>query len=106
MSVLEAMASGIPVVATAVGGTPELLDHGRCGILVPPDDAAALADALSRLLQDPAGRHALTSAARQRVLDRYSELAMLRAYEALYRGDVPEPATPHEPHTAVRQCVA
>lgn len=106
MSVLEAMASGVPVVATAVGGTPELLDHGRSGVLVPPEDAGALAGALIGLLQDAGRRRTLASAARQRVVDRYSERAMLAAYEALYRGNVPESAVPHENPGSVSQCVA
>jgi glycosyltransferase involved in cell wall biosynthesis len=56
--VLEAMAQGRPVVATAVGGTPELVVDGGTGLLVPPNDVDALAAALGRLLADPelAGR--------------------------------------------------
>ncbi len=50
---LEAMACGIPVVATTVGGLPELIDHGGSGLLVPPNDPEALATAVCRLLDDP-----------------------------------------------------
>ena len=52
IAVLEAMAIGLPVVATRVGGVPEMLDGGRLGLLVPPDDPPALAAALARVLED------------------------------------------------------
>ncbi len=63
----EAMALGTPVVASAVAGIPELLDQGRCGVLVPPRDDAALAAAIRGLLQDPARRLALAAAGRRHV---------------------------------------
>lgn len=53
--ILEAMACGVPVVASAISGIPEAVEHGRTGFLVPPSDAAALADRLELLLRDPAG---------------------------------------------------
>jgi glycosyltransferase involved in cell wall biosynthesis len=86
MSVLEAMASGIPVVASAVGGTPDLLDQGRCGVLVPPNDVSALADALVDLLRAPDRRRALAAAARARVARDFDESVVARRYEGLYRG--------------------
>lgn len=52
VTVLEAMASGLPVVATAVGGVPHLLRHGEAGVLVPPDDAEAMAEALRELVAE------------------------------------------------------
>jgi glycosyltransferase involved in cell wall biosynthesis len=65
--VLEAMAHGRPVVATAVGGIPQLVEHGRTGLLVEPGDADALRAALERLLGDAELRRRMGRAARARV---------------------------------------
>ena len=70
-SLMESMAMGIPVVSTRVSGIPELVDGEQTGLLVPPRDADALADALARLLDDPALRQRLGQAGRQRVLDEF-----------------------------------
>ena len=86
MSVLEAMASGACVVASAVGGTPNLLADGACGVLFPSGDVAALADGLRAVLRDRARREALAAAARARVVEHFSLDAMLDGYERLYRG--------------------
>jgi glycosyltransferase involved in cell wall biosynthesis len=67
--VMEAMAASTPVVATAVGGVPELVEHDRTGLLVPPQDEVALAEAISRLLGDRELRRCLASRARESVLD-------------------------------------
>jgi glycosyltransferase involved in cell wall biosynthesis len=67
LAVLEAMAAGIPIVSSAIGGTEELIDDGRSGLLVPPGDAPALAAALRRLLGDPKLREDLAARARERV---------------------------------------
>lgn len=91
ISLLEAMASGVPVVATSVGGNPALLERGRRGLLTPPGDAAALADALHRVLSDPELRTDLVDTAIRAVEDRYSVPAMVRAYERVYRGGAGEP---------------
>jgi glycosyltransferase involved in cell wall biosynthesis len=69
LSVLETMALGKPVIATRVGGIPELIEHDRTGLLVPPSDNAALADAMQQLLMDPFRAARLGKAARQRVAD-------------------------------------
>ena len=66
MSVLEAMAAGLPVVASAVGGIPELVVDGETGLLVPPGDPDALADALGKLITDPELRQRLGAAGRAR----------------------------------------
>ncbi len=68
---LESMACGTPVIGTAVGAIPELIDEGS-GVVVPPQDTSALADALTRLLQDKARTGAMGAAARQRALARFS----------------------------------
>ncbi len=71
MAVLEAAGQGVPVVASAVGGIPELVEDGGTGLLVPPGDAAALAEAVGRLVRDPAEATALGKAAWERAVDRH-----------------------------------
>ncbi|GAA1920176.1 glycosyltransferase [Nocardioides lentus] len=84
MAVLEAMAHARPVVATAVGGLPDLVDD-TSGRLVPPDDVAALADALVEVLGDPATRERLGAGARARVLEHFDVAVTSRRLDALYR---------------------
>jgi glycosyltransferase involved in cell wall biosynthesis len=67
LAVLEAMAAGIPIVSSAIGGTEELIDDGRSGLLVPPGDAGALAAALRKVVEDPELRRSLVAGARRRV---------------------------------------
>lgn len=83
-TILEAMSSGLPVIATEVGGNPDLIEHGRTGLLVPAGDAAALAQALGVLAADPARARALGLAARQQVEREFSLAAMVDAYQAMY----------------------
>jgi len=83
-AVLEAMAAARPVVATAVGGTPEVLENGRTGWLVPPGDPGALADALAEALLDRAEAARRCAAARSDVRERRSIDAMARRHEAFY----------------------
>jgi glycosyltransferase involved in cell wall biosynthesis len=83
-SILEAMALGVPVVATDVGGSAELVTDQETGLLVPIDDDGALAAAIERLLTSPATVEALTSRARALVESRFGRTRMIDRYEALY----------------------
>ncbi len=87
---LEAMATGLPVVTTTVTGNPEIVDHGISGLLVEPEETAALADALARLLQDQALRQQMGQAARRKV----EQLFDVRRNVAQLRRWFDEPATP------------
>lgn len=80
---LEAMASGLPVVATDVDGTREAVRDGESGLLVPPGDAGALASALERLVSDPARATGIGAAGRRRVEEAFSLPASVAAWEAL-----------------------
>ena len=82
--VLEAFARGVPVVASDLGGTPELVRHGTDGFLVPPDDPAALASALQALLDDPARARAMGKAARERAVTDFAPDVHLARIDAVY----------------------
>jgi glycosyltransferase involved in cell wall biosynthesis len=92
--VLEAMAAGVPVVASAVGGIPDQVRHGREGILVPPDDPDALGDALGALLRDPAYARRLGEAGRRRTENEFSHETLVRRIEAVYRTAIDGAAAP------------
>jgi glycosyltransferase involved in cell wall biosynthesis len=81
---LEAMAAGVPVVASAVGGIPEQIRHQCEGLLVPSGDAAALADAVLHLLQDPLRAQKLGDAGQQRSLSHFSFARMVQETEVVY----------------------
>ena len=83
-TILEAMASGLPIVATDVGGNGELVEQGRTGFLVPQGDPAALAAAISRYIDDPAMRVEHGAAARVRCETRFSLEAMVSNYLRFY----------------------
>lgn len=80
----EAMACGLACIATRVGCVEEMLDDGRCGIVVPPGDAEALSSALSKLTVDEVLRQQLGAVARQQACEKYSLKTMLSRYEELY----------------------
>jgi glycosyltransferase involved in cell wall biosynthesis len=71
VSLMEAMATGLAVVASDISGIPELIRHGVTGILVPPGDAAAIAGAIAGLSASPAQRQRLGAAARAAVLEEF-----------------------------------
>lgn len=81
---IEAMAAGRPVVAYADGGVPEIVVDGTTGLLAPPGDVAALAQAIDRLLHDRQLRERMGRAGRARVVSRFDARAVARAVEAVY----------------------
>ena len=85
MVALEAMERGRPVVASDVGGLPEIVEHGVTGIVVPPDDPERLAAALVALLRDPGRAAALGAAGRERALAAFSQARCTDRVEELYR---------------------
>jgi sugar transferase (PEP-CTERM/EpsH1 system associated) len=93
-TILEAMASGLPVLATAVGGNVELVTEGRTGRLLPAGDAEAMAQALLALWQAPAQARQLGASGRAEVEARYSLQAMVAAYQGLYDRQLGRQARP------------
>jgi glycosyltransferase involved in cell wall biosynthesis len=87
MAVLEAFACGVPVVASQLGGLPELVQQGRYGQTVPADDATALADALDRLLADPELAFSTGQAARRHAELQFAPERHLQQLERLYHGE-------------------
>jgi glycosyltransferase involved in cell wall biosynthesis len=98
---LEAMAAGVPVVASAVGGIPDQIRHDKEGLLVSPGDTGALGDALLALLRDPDRAHCLGEAGRRRATSQFSHTTMVRRIEDVYRDVLGRPAaqsvSPGEP---------
>jgi sugar transferase (PEP-CTERM/EpsH1 system associated) len=86
--ILEAMASGLPVLATAVGGNAELVEAGRTGLIVPPADVGAMTAALLELARDRRRAADLGHAGRAEVERRFGIAAMVEAYAALYRREL------------------
>jgi glycosyltransferase involved in cell wall biosynthesis len=84
-AILEALTAGVPVVATRVGGTPEIVSDEVSGLLVPPADPPALAAAIARVLDDPGLAARLRHAGRARIDEAFSFEARMRTEEAFYR---------------------
>ncbi len=92
--VLEAMATGLPVVATPVGAIPDAVRHEKEGVLVPPRDASALRAALERLHREPDAREVLGRNARARVEEEFAMEAVLRRLARIYAELVAERTSP------------
>lgn len=86
---LQALATGIPVVGSDVGGIPSVIEHGRTGRLFPAGNDAALAETLRAALTDTAATRVMSEAGRRRVLERHSVAVMADALEAIYRRHLP-----------------
>jgi glycosyltransferase involved in cell wall biosynthesis len=85
LSVMEAMAAGKPIVCTAVGGVPELVENGKCGLLVPQRNAKALAGTMRYMLENPRARKSMGEASVRRAVERFDLRVMTEAYEDLYK---------------------
>jgi glycosyltransferase involved in cell wall biosynthesis len=85
LCILEAMASRLPVIATPVGGIPELISDGEHGYLIPVNDIDALAGAIATLAGDASLRQRLGDAGHAKVAEQFSFAEMVRRYDALYR---------------------
>jgi glycosyltransferase involved in cell wall biosynthesis len=85
LMLLEAMQAGVPIVATAVGEIPQVLENGELGQLVPPGDSWALADAIKRVFDYPDKYKEMAQKARQKALDEYSLERMTRQYLEVYQ---------------------
>ena len=81
----EAHLLGIPVVGSNVGGIPEIIEHEKTGLLVPPGDAVALAAAVNRLLDDPDFAALLATSARKNVIEKFSSIKLDLVYENFYK---------------------
>ncbi len=85
MVIIEAMAAGLPVVASDVGGIPDLVEHGRTGLLFPSNDAAALAAAIRTILSDESTSHAFSLAAKQEAENRFRPSSVAAAHVRIYQ---------------------
>jgi glycosyltransferase involved in cell wall biosynthesis len=84
LTILEAMAAGKPIVATDVGGIPEIIKDGIDGIIIPSDDSDRLAEAISELLRDKRKRHEMGAKARMKFEEKFTIQTMVKSYEELY----------------------
>ena len=90
----ESMAMGVPVVTTAVSAIPELVDPGRTGLLVPPGDPGAMAEAMLTMLTDAGLRRRVIPAARERVLHDFDNRALVGRLAEIYRQALGQPLPP------------
>jgi glycosyltransferase involved in cell wall biosynthesis len=100
VNVLEAQAAGVPVVATAVGGTPEVIEDGVGGYLVPSGDPAALADRIGVLLRNESERRAMGERGRRRVREEFNCEGQAEQYLRLFEGLTGTSAKPQAAHAA------
>ncbi|KPJ69808.1 hypothetical protein AMJ44_02210 [candidate division WOR-1 bacterium DG_54_3] len=83
-TILEAMATGIPVIASNVGGNPELVVDGETGLLFPPQDVSSLLECIKGYILNPSCKHGHGDNARRRVLEKFTIDRMVKSYEQLY----------------------
>jgi glycosyltransferase involved in cell wall biosynthesis len=84
LAVLEAMEQGLPVVASRIGGIPEVVEDGVTGLHVPPNDAPALASAIKRLVDDPGLRRRMGAEGQKKIRGQFSAEKMIAQIESLY----------------------
>jgi glycosyltransferase involved in cell wall biosynthesis len=101
-AILEAGSAGLPIVATPVGGTPEIIIHGTTGLLVPPGNSATFANAFEQLLRDESLREKLGIAVRTRTDNEFSIEQMIQKTTELYRSYPPRYSFSFESRTAPR----
>jgi sugar transferase (PEP-CTERM/EpsH1 system associated) len=89
LTLLEAMAAGKPIIATNVGGIPEVVDHNSNGLLIPPDDTEALSDAIVELLRDREKAGKLGMMAKRKFESNFSLSTMVKKYEEVYDSLLP-----------------
>ncbi|MDC1198856.1 glycosyltransferase family 4 protein [bacterium] len=107
VSIVEALACGVPVVSTPVSGIPEAVLDGVNGLIVPEGDRAALAQAMRRMIEEPELRDRLAAAARDSVVEKFSSHAAIRLLNALFPGGTAAlEATPEAPPAAVEKATA
>jgi glycosyltransferase involved in cell wall biosynthesis len=85
LAIAEAMLAELAVVATDVGGIPDVVIDGETGLLVPPEDPEALARAIAELIDDPARRAEMGRAGRRRAAEKFTAAGMVAGFERLYR---------------------